>query len=250
MTFPHYYYITLHQKTVVCVCYNVTEFRIIKWSLYEVTLSVDNFVLRMTSIDWCMWDGSHLFFPTNLFFIICNFWMKMFNYPICMADFPFQVQGCSHAFGAAHLHSHLQSQLHCAAQSNLGAYSPKHCSWRGAGLALPLSHNQGWLSRVFNIRASSAVLTRPNLPPVRGRDSSLTLMTSELALPITAGGEGQGGRGHPHCRHFRVSSPMFLPSRLLYERPVYQGQPYCAAQERCRACSPNSLTAVVSEGQG
>lgn len=176
--------------------------------------------------------------------------MKMFNYHICMADFLFQVQGCSHAFGTAHLHSHLR----CAAQTNRGDYSSKYCSWRGSGLALPLSHYQGWLSRAFTIRASSAVLLRhglgPNLPSVRGRDSSPTLMTSELALPITAGDEGQGSRRHHHCRHFRASSPMFLPLRLPYECHIYQGQPYCASQARCRACSPNSLTAVISEGKG
>lgn len=147
-------------------------------------------------------------------------------------------------------HSDSSSNTHTSRTSStglpsqiVGAHSPKCYSWQGAGQALPRSHSQGcWLNSAFGIRASSTVLARhsagPNLPPVRGKDSFPTLMASELALPTTTGGEGQGDRGHHHCSHVRASSPMLSPLRIAYECPFYQGQPYCGAHARCRGCFP------------
>lgn len=86
---------------------------------------------------------------------------------------------CSHA----HRYSHLQSHLHCVAQSRHGTHSPKCCSLKGATTALLLSHTWSWLTCAYPIRASSTLLPRhdvgSSLPsPTASKGAELALLLS------------------------------------------------------------------------
>lgn len=73
---------------------------------------------------------------------------------------------CSRALRSAHLHTCLQSQLHCAAQSRFKAHSPKSEACKELGSSL-LPRPPGRLTCVFLIRANSIVQPGQGSGPAR-----------------------------------------------------------------------------------
>lgn len=116
---------------------------------------------------------------------------------------------------------------------------------------------QGWLSCAHALRVSSSAtpsilccrgeiqhLYSQVLLQVKGRDSSLLLMTSGPALLPAIGGQGKGGGGHFFLTHVTTwqisggaSSPMCTSLGVAHLYSHYQGQFYFGAQVRCRTLS-------------
>lgn len=91
-----------------------------------------------------------------------------------------------------------------------------------AGPVLQLSSPQGQLSHLSEAAPAPPTpwLNQPMLHPVRGRDSSSSLMSLGTALPPVTGGKGRGDlsltQATPGQTRGRASSPALLPLEMAF----------------------------------